>query len=50
MSARDKLNDAYFTGAVLAAAAAGCLTGSWLVFGLTLAALLALASATGHIR
>jgi hypothetical protein len=50
MSARQKLNLAYFNGAVLAAAAAGWLTGSWLVFGLVLAALLVLACATHHIR
>jgi hypothetical protein len=50
MSARHKLNTAYFNGAVLAAAAAGWLTGSWLVFGLALVALLALACATNSIR
>ena len=50
MSARHKLNNAYFIGAILAAAAAGWLAGSWLVFGLVLAALLALACATHHIR
>jgi hypothetical protein len=50
MSARYKLNTAYFSGAVLAAAAAGWLTGSWLVFAVVLAALLVLASATHHIR
>jgi hypothetical protein len=50
MSARDKLNTAYFNGAFLAAAAAGWLTGSWLVFAAVLVLLLALACATNSIR
>jgi hypothetical protein len=50
MSARDKLNTAYFYGAVLAAAAVGWLAGSWLVFGLVLGAVLVLACTTHHIR
>ena len=50
MSARHKLNVAYFNGALLAAAGVGWLTGSWLVFGLALATLLALACYERNVR
>jgi hypothetical protein len=41
MGARRQLNRAFFNGSLLLAAAAGALTGSWLVFGLALAVLVA---------
>ncbi len=50
MSARHKLNRAFVNGSVLLAGAAGALTGSWLIFGLSLAALLAANLYTGEIR
>ncbi len=50
MSARHKLNRAFINGSLLLASAAGALTGSWLVFGAALAALLAANLCTGEIR
>lgn len=50
MAARTKLNRAFFNGSVLVAAAVGAVMGSWLVFGVTLSALVAVNIATGEIR
>jgi hypothetical protein len=50
MSAKHKLNAAYFSGAVLVASVAGAVTGSWGVFGVALIALLIAAFCAGEIR
>ena len=50
MAARAQLNRAFFNGSVLLAAAAGALTGSWLIFGLALAILVAGNLYAGEIR
>jgi 1,4-dihydroxy-2-naphthoate octaprenyltransferase len=50
MSARHKLNRAFVNGSLLLAGVAGALTGSWLVFGLALAALVTANLYTGDIR
>ena len=50
MGARQKLNRAFFNGSLLLAGIVGVFTQSWLVFGLTLAALLALNLWMGEIR
>jgi hypothetical protein len=50
MGARQKLNRAFFNGSLLLSGAAGILTGSWLVFGLSLAALLVLNLWASEIR
>jgi hypothetical protein len=50
MTARTKLNRAFFNGSLLLAATAGALSGSWWIFGLTLASLLALNIASDEIR
>ena len=50
MGARSKLNQAFFTGSLLLAGAAGWLAQSWLVFFLALAVLLAANFYDGEIR
>lgn len=50
MGARQKLNRAFFNGSLLLAGIVGVFTQSWLVFGLTLVALLALNLWMGEIR
>ena len=50
MGARQKLNRAFFNGSLLLSGVAGILTGSWFVFGLTLAVLLALNLWAGEFR
>jgi hypothetical protein len=50
MGARQKLNRAFFNGSLLLAGAAGALTGSWLIFGLALTALVGANLYTGEIR
>ena len=50
MSARTKLNGAYFNGALLSSAAIGWLSGSWAVFLAVLAAAVACAVYGGEIR
>lgn len=50
MSARHKLNVAFVNGSVMLAAAAGAATGSWVVFGLTAAALLGANLYSGEVR
>jgi hypothetical protein len=50
MSARRKLNRAYFNGSLIIAAVAGFATGSGTVFFLTAAVLLALNVLSGEIR
>lgn len=50
MSARRKLNTAYFSGSLLIAAAVGAATESWLIFALTLVGLLASNFYLGEIR
>lgn len=50
MGARTKLNQAFFNGSLLLACAAGVVTGSWLAFGLALAALVAVHVLAGEIR
>ena len=50
MGARNKLNQAYFVGALTVAAVAGGMTGSWLVFGVVAAALVASSICSGEIR
>jgi hypothetical protein len=49
-SAREKLNQAFVSGSVLLAGAAGLLAQSWPVFWLALAALLASSFYFGEIR
>ena len=50
MNARQKLNQAFITGSVLLATAAGVLAQSWLVFAGVLAVLLASNLYLGEIR
>jgi hypothetical protein len=50
MTARGKLNRAFFNGSLLLSVGVGVLTGSWWIFGLTLAGLLALNLASDEIR
>lgn len=50
MGARQKLNSAFVGGSVLIGAGVGCAAGSWLVFGVTAAILLALNLHAGDIR
>jgi hypothetical protein len=50
VSARAKLNRAFFNGSLLLACVAGVVTGSWLTFGLALAMLVAINVASGEIR
>jgi hypothetical protein len=50
LSARHKLNAAFFNGSLFLAGVAGALTGSWLVFSLALAALVAANVVAGEIR
>ena len=50
MSARTKLNQAFFTGSLLLAGVAGWLAQSWLVFFLALVVLLAANFYDGEIR
>jgi hypothetical protein len=50
MGARNKLNASYCNGALLFAAIAGVITGSWLVFGLAAAVLLTGGVIAGDIR
>jgi hypothetical protein len=49
-NARDKLNVAYFNGAVLIAAIFGAIAGSWLVFFLVLGLLVVGGLMAGNIR
>lgn len=50
MGAREKLNGAYLTGAILVASAVGIASGSGVVFIVTAAAILAGSLANGEIR
>ena len=50
MGAKHKLNAAYTGGALLVAGLLGWLTGSWVVFLVALAVLLALSCYTGDLR
>jgi hypothetical protein len=50
MSAKHKLNQAYLLGALIVAGVLGGVTGSWAVFFITLAALVALSYHAGEIR
>lgn len=50
MGARQKLNDGFVNGSLLLAAAAGFLSGSWLVFGVGLVLLVGANVATRNIR
>lgn len=50
MSAREKLNVAFFNGSLLVAGLAGLATRSWEAFAGTLAGMLLLHIATGRIR
>jgi hypothetical protein len=50
VSAKNKLNAAHCCGCLLVAGLFGWLTGSWVVFGIALAALLIAAHHTGDIR
>ncbi len=50
MTARNKLNKAFFNGSLLLGAAAGVLSGSWVIFGLAVAGLLAANIAADEIR
>lgn len=50
MSARQKLNQAYFTGSVFVAGLAGYLTQSWTVFWIALLSLIAFNLHSGEIR
>ena len=50
MNARLKLNAAFVQGAVVIAAIVGGVTGSWVVFGITAAALIGAAYYSGEIR
>jgi hypothetical protein len=50
MSARQKLNKAFFGGSLFLASIAGAATGSWIVFGVALAALVSSNLWLGEIR
>ena len=50
MSAKHKLNSAYFLGIIVIAGVIGALTGSWVALVLTAAALLVAAVLAGDIR
>jgi hypothetical protein len=50
MGARARLNQAYFIGSLALSAVLGFLAGSWVVFGLSLLALLALSLQSKRIR
>jgi hypothetical protein len=50
MGARDKLNVSYVNGSLLIAAVVGVVTGSWLIFGLAAAVLVAGNVMAGDIR
>jgi hypothetical protein len=50
VGARSKLNGAYLNGALLIAGTAGILSGSWSIFGIALAGLLASSIISGSIR
>lgn len=50
MNAREKLNIAYVNGSLVIAAVAGGLTGSGVVFGVTLAILIALNVGMNNLR
>ena len=50
MGAREKLNEAYVIGSLFLAAVAGSIAGSWLVFIIAAAILLALNLHAGDIR
>lgn len=50
MGARQKLNSAALNGCLLVAGMIGAISGSWLVFGIALAAAMALSLGSGEIR
>jgi hypothetical protein len=50
VSAKHKLNAAYFLGALLIAGLLGAITGSWIVFALALAGVLIAAYHSGDMR
>ncbi len=50
MGAREKLNEAFVTGSIVMAAIAGWMTGSWLVFIIAAAIMLAMNVHDGDIR
>ncbi len=50
MGARTKLNEVYVVGSVALAGIVGIATGSWIVFAVAGATLLAASLATGNIR
>lgn len=50
MNARTKLNSSYIQGGIVAAAIIGWLTGSWVIFFLAAAVLIALSLHSGDIR
>ncbi len=50
MSAKHKLNAAYFLGSLLIAGLIGAITRSWVVFALALAGTLIAAYHSGHLR
>jgi len=50
MGARKKINRAYFNGCTLVAGVIGALSGSWVVFGVALAAAVTLGMYSGDIR
>jgi hypothetical protein len=50
MNARQKLNSGHINGALLVAGLIGGLTGSWTIFGLTVAGLLITKVMSGDIR
>ena len=50
MGARNKLNAAYTAGSVVVAGGVGLLTGSWMIFGVSLGIMLGLQLYDGSIR
>jgi hypothetical protein len=50
MGARTKLNSAYVTGSLLVAAFVGAIAGSWTVFFISAAVLIAVSIGAGDIR
>lgn len=50
MGARKKINRAYFNGCARVAGVIGAVSGSWVVFGVAMAAALTLAIYSGDIR